>query len=200
MRRERKGPPPAARLLLLVMVCVSGIFAHAQGSPLPDRWRAVLDRGNRRVRGIPGFGANAFEALYGSYRLEDAGAALDPPGQDPAGGPAFSVWVTRAPLYLEGEGWRNRPGLSGLRARDKAAGAGLLVAAALGSGGEPLTAVFEFSVPAGTDPQAAPPEGTPGLPEGLVNRLLSSWVSRFNYFYSLIKTPGDMSLPAVVVF
>jgi hypothetical protein len=181
-------------LLLLGLFVVCGLPAARAQSPVQDARRAVLNRGNGWVRGIPGFGVNAFEALYGSYRLEPP----EPAAGDPSGGdaPGFSVWVTRAPLYLDGEGWRNRPGISGSGARWRAAEERIFFAAALGSGGGGLTAVFEFS--AVSDERGG--AEVPNLPEDLVNRIVSNWVTRFNYFYALIKTPGDMSLPAVVAF
>jgi hypothetical protein len=191
MRGERKP------LLLLGLFVVCGFpAAHAQSSAQDVR-RAVLNRGNGWVKGVPGFGVNAFDALYGDYRLDPPDPAA-PAAGDPSGGetPGFSVWVTRAPLYLDGEIWRNRPGISGSGARWRVAGERSFFAAALGSGGEGLTAVFEF--PAVSDGRGG--AEVPALPGDLVNRIVSNWVIRFNYFYALIKTPGDMSLPAVVAF
>jgi hypothetical protein len=147
---------------------------------------AVLTRGNGWVSGVPGFGDNAFPALSGEYRLE---GMETPEAGAKAGTTGFSVRTSRAPLFFSGD-WEPRSGINAVYQRFR--GKDFLAAAVL-DGGPDLgawTVIFEF--PGGIEES--------GLGNAGFNRLIGVWSSKFLYFLSLIKTPGDVSLPAVVVF
>jgi hypothetical protein len=168
---------------------VSGAAPRAAGRGEAVQREAVLTRNNGWVTGIPGIAGNAFPVLAGEYRLE----GLEPPktgdGEKPAAG--FSVRVSREPVLFSGD-WQRRPGTGNNVVLQRFLGNDLLAAAVLGA--EPVqgswTVVFEF------------PGGIAGtsLENAAFNRLIEAWSSRFLYFASLVKTPGDVSLPAVVVF
>jgi hypothetical protein len=149
--------------------------------------RAVLARGNKWVRGIPGIADNAFPALLGEYRLE----GLDPQGPEERGPAAFFVYISRESVFFSGD-WQRQPGAGNNAVFQRFRGNDLLAAMVLEAG--PLqgswTVVFEF--PGGM--------AAMGLEDAAFNRLIGVWTSRFLYFVSLIKMPGDVSLPAAVVF
>jgi hypothetical protein len=76
--------------------------AEAAGAPTTDdaptadqspAVQLVLERGNRWIAGIPGFGANALQAFTGEYRI---------PGKTEL----VQLWLTRELLYFEG--WTSR--------------------------------------------------------------------------------------------
>jgi hypothetical protein len=69
------APPPAKTE-------ASAGAASTQGNQL------VLERGNRWIAGIPGFGENALRAFTGEYRI---------PGKTEL----VQIWLTREPLYYE---------------------------------------------------------------------------------------------------
>jgi hypothetical protein len=139
--------------------------------------------------GFPGFGDNAFPSLYGEYRLEF-------PDQPPSGGASgpgvFSLWLSGEALYFPEGLWEGRPGTGGYRILQRKEGESLLAATVLDGGPNHglWTAAFQF--PRGLEPL--------GLDDSGANQLIRAWVSRFLYFLSLVKTPGEVSLPAVVSF
>jgi hypothetical protein len=151
---------------------------------------AVLTRNNGWVTGVSGFASNAFPALSGEYRLE--GPDLRETGEGKSSRRAgFSVHASRAPLFFS-DLWQRRPEAGGNTVFQRFLGNDLLAAVVLEvSPAQGLwTVVFEF--PGGTADM--------GLNNAGFIRLIEAWSSRFIYFASLIKTPGDASLPAVVVF
>ncbi|MDR1863541.1 MAG: hypothetical protein LBQ67_06445 [Treponema sp.] len=154
------------------------------------RREAVLARGNGWVAGIPGFGSNAFPALAGEYRLGGLEPKAAEEGEKP-GEAVFSVHASREALFFS-DLWRRRPGTGSGIVFQRFEGNALLAAAVLEAG--PLqgswTVIFQF--PGGI--------AEAGLEEAAFSRLIDAWCSRFLYFASLIKTPGDVSLPAVVAF
>jgi hypothetical protein len=172
--------PAAFFLMVLLFSCGSekpppaGTDPEA-AAPQPAVPReAVLTRGNGWVTGIPGFGSNAFPALSGEYSL---GAAV------------FSVYASREPIFFS-DTWQRRPGTGTAAVFQRLVGNTFLAAAVLEAGPDPWTVVFEF--PGGI--------ADTGLEDAAFNRLIGAWSSRFLYFVSLVKTPGDVSLPAAVGF
>jgi hypothetical protein len=147
--------------------------------------RAVLDRGNTWVTEIPGLGDRRVSALFGEYRL-------DLPAGDAAREQCCRIWLTGESLSLGGDSWQPRTQIAGVPVFQRQDGEALLAAFTF-SGGPGMgswTAVFQF------------PQGLPaaGLDDAGANALMSRWLNRFLYFFPLIKTPADVSLPAVVVF
>lgn len=83
---------------LALSCCRAGTPAAAEARAAPPHpaaflkpGRAVLARGTEPARGLPFFGPNAIEGLYGRYEL-----ALEPNGARYA----VELWYTRAPLVL----------------------------------------------------------------------------------------------------
>jgi hypothetical protein len=166
---------------LLMFFLLAGMGAAASS----QERNVVLLKGNQWVRGFPGFDAGAVSALYGEYRLETAGTAPAAPIA------VFSIWLSMEPLFFREQIWERRPGITGFRAVQRGENGDLLVA--LPSGGGNLngwTILFQF------------PGGLSGmnLDNEEADRLIGVWTNRFLYFYSLIKSPADVSLPAVVGF
>jgi hypothetical protein len=162
----------------------------------------VLARGNGWVSGIPGFGNNAFPALAGEYRLEGLARAAGGGGAPPKRA-VFSVHTSREPLFFSGPaaygqpgetedagGWQPRPGAGNVFQRLR--GDDFLAVLVLEDGPEQgsWTVIFEF--PGGIEAL--------GMGNAGFNQFITAWSARFLYFLSLIKTPGDVSLPAVVNF
>jgi hypothetical protein len=151
--------------------------------------QAVLDRGNIWVKEIPGFENPALSALYGEYYLEFPAGAAPEAGEAETGGPRCQVWLAGEALSFPG-GWQPRTRISGIAVSQRREGDTLLAGFSF-SGGPGLgswTAVFQFS------------QGAAGLDDPGANALMGRWLDRFRYFLSLIKTPADVSLPAVFAF
>lgn len=174
----------------------AGMIPAAGNAPAPEaagtqvtaaQRRAVLARGNGWVTGIPGIAGNAFPALLGEYRLEGP----DLPRAEGEGPAVFFVYIGREPVFFSGD-WQRRPGTGSNVVFQRFRGDDFLAATVLET--EPdqdsWTVIFEF--PGGI--------AAAGLEDAGFNRLMETWGSRFLYFVSLIKTPGDVSLPAAVVF
>jgi hypothetical protein len=175
---------------LIVFCCLFAGFA-APGAEAQNR-RAVLDRGNVWVTGIPGFGENRFPALFGEYRLELPAGNASPGAAEGAGEQRCRIWLSGERLPFAGESWQPRPGIAGVSAVQRREGE-VLLAGFFFSGGANLgawTAVFLF------------PQGiaAAGLDDAGADALMGRWLNRFLYFLSLIKTPADVSLPAVIAF
>ena len=154
----------------------------------------VLIRGNYWITGIPGFGANGFSALSGEYRFQPAGGVATSPGNITSYGSGregdFLVYVTRDVLYFSGE-WQNRPGTGNSKVYQRSGEEGFLAAAILDDSREnSWVAILRF--PKGL-------EGA-GINGDVFDKLLRAWTTRLLYFLSLSKTPGDVSLPAVLDF
>jgi hypothetical protein len=158
---------PVFTLLLAI-----GAYSEAQTTDSIVGQGAILTQGNLWQPGIPGFGENAFQALYGSYRLE--GSEFD--------AEVFSVWMAREPLYFGNE-WQTGTAIGGLEAYRSTQGNRQFIGFYLQEGA--WTAVFEMPA---------------SLGEARMNRLIEAWIGRFLYFFSLAKGPGEISLPAVVNF
>jgi hypothetical protein len=183
-------------LLFVLFACkdreTAGIVPASQTAPpaAAVQREAVLTRNNGWVTGVPGFAGNAFPALSGEYRLEGPDLPKTGEGGSP-GAAVFSVHASRAPLFFS-DIWQRRPETGDKTIFQRFRGNDLLAALVLEVG--PVqglwTVVFEF--PGGTADM--------GLENAGFIRLIEAWSSRFIYFASLIKTPGDASLPAVVVF
>jgi hypothetical protein len=160
--------------LVFVFCLFTGVFAFAQNGS------ALLVRGNAWITGLPGIEENAFPCFFGDYRL----GGLD------SGSAAFSVYICREPLLFDRRVWLSREGLPG-QAVQRGDGDVLfiglpeeaLLSAETGGG---WTILFRFS------------ENKPG--DEAINRLIGAWMTRFRYFFSLVKGISDISLPAVVNF
>jgi hypothetical protein len=175
---SQKSKGPAAWMMFSALLAL--LTGPVPGAGAQNAGRAILVRGNGWVTGIPGFGDNAFPALTGQYRLETAEE-----GRPPAEGGGFSVWITAEHLVFP-EGWRPRNGLPG--ALEQEGGEGRFVSLPLGAERGAWTAVFLFRAAAVIPDDAG------------LNRFINAWVSRFLYYFSLVKIPTDVSLPAVVSF
>jgi hypothetical protein len=141
---------------------------------------ALLVRGNAWITGLPGIEENAFPCFFGNYRLDglDSGPAV------------FSVYICRETVLFDGRIWLSREGLPG-PAVQRADGEVLFIGLSPVSSGNPASAggwtfLFRFS------------ENKPG--DEAINRLIDAWTARFRYFFSLVKSISDVSLPAVVNF
>jgi hypothetical protein len=177
------------------------LFSCRGEDPVPDKTartappsvaphEAVLVRGNGWVTGIPGIARNAFPALLGVYRLE--GLEFQEPEEGAGTEKAvFWVYAGREPVVFSGD-WQRRPETGNNGVLQRLRGKDLLAATVIEAG--PVqgswTVIFEF------------PGGIldTGLESAGLGRLIEAWSSRFLYFVSFIKTPGDASLPAVVFF
>jgi hypothetical protein len=224
-------PPGLSGLLLILLPFVlfscgifPGIFSSKTGKtvsamPAPDTGEqdpgkspggpevqsgrdAILIRGNTMQTGIPGFGDNAFPALYGEYILELPGTREQGEAEEE---PDFSVWVNQELLYLSQPPWKPRPGVPGFRVFERewqntrlfaAASDGREDSRGLSAGNvpegpvrAPWTVIFQFSGSAGRT------LGDEGL-----NRLIGLWLVRFSYFETLVHETVGLSLPAVVNF
>jgi hypothetical protein len=173
-------------------LCLLAGFA-APGIEAQNR-RAVLDRGNEWVRGIPGFENPALSALYGEYRLEiPAGQAVPgEAGEGEAGDRRCRVWLIGETLPFSGDSWQPRTLIFGSALWQRREGEALLAGFSFdgGTGLGSWTAVFRF--PGGL--------AAAGLDDPGANALIERWLNRFRYFLSLIKSPADLSFPAVIAF
>jgi hypothetical protein len=165
--------------------------------------RALLSSGNEWRTGIPGFGDNVFSSFFGEYHIETSsvengssrgqavsaeGGVSDSSETQPAG--VFSVYVSGEALIFAQDLWRPRPGFAPALQRGESGS--LFVATPFAGSGTLGSWTILFRFPADLE-QA-------GLDETSANRLINVWIARFRYFFSLIKTASDISLPAVVNF
>lgn len=173
-------------LYLLTGFAVPGLEAQNR--------RAVLDRSDERVKGIPGFENPALAALYGEYRLEiPAGQVLpEDAGEGEAGDRRCRVWLIGETLPFSGDSWQPRTRVSGIALWQRQEGEALLIGFSFdgGTGLGSWTAVFRF-------PRRL---AAAGLDDPGADALIDRWLNRFRYFLSLIKSPADLSFPAVVAF
>lgn len=88
--------------------------------------RMILEKGNVRTTGVPGFGENALSALSGTYSIT-------------GGDMLFTVWLCREPLYYSG--WDARDRFEDFPAQERYDGSDLLVAAPFN---ETWTGIFSF--------------------------------------------------------
>jgi hypothetical protein len=134
--------------------------------------RMILEKGNYRTTGIPGFGENALPALSGAYRIT--------PSPNEAG---FTVWLCRETLYYDG--WDIRAGIwSDFRVMEKYGRDALLLAVPFN---ETWTGVFSFP-------------GDSGLSRNDIDRIIGIYRSRFLYFFAMAHSNSDISLPAEADF
>jgi len=151
--------------------------------------RMLLVRGNQWVNGIPGFGANGFFALKGEYQLLPR--AENEAGNNGAGD--FFVYLTKESLYFSAD-WQIRQqnrALQQNRTLQRSGEDGFLAAVTIDDGrGSSWIAVFLF--PLGIEET--------GLGADAFDQLIRAWTGRFLYFYSLSRTIGELSLPAIVEF
>lgn len=133
--------------------------------------RAVLVRGTLSVRGVPNFPANSIPALYGEYRLRSS---------------TIPVWVVRDELYLTPE-WAEIPFRSPTGTRIPAYSRPVTT----GEGPRTVYALRDsaYWIVAETPLEYADP-----------GPFLEALASRLAYFASQAKSPGDLSLPAVLEF
>ncbi|MDR1319382.1 MAG: hypothetical protein LBJ90_07130 [Treponema sp.] len=165
--------------------------------------RALLFRGNEWRTGLPGFGDNVFSSFFGEYRIEASSAENDPSREqaasaesgvsgsseaEPSG--AFSVRVSGEALVFAPGLWQSRAGIASALQRGESGSLFVAVPFAGAAVSGSWTILFQFPSDLG---QA-------GLDETSANRLMNAWITRFRYFFSLIKTASDISLPAVVNF
>jgi hypothetical protein len=152
----------------------------------PAMPQAILLR-QEAVPGIPGFGDNAFPAIYGTYYLETPDRPL-PEGTGDSGAPApdFSVWVSPMAMYYDMGLWTGLPRINNFEAREQRPEGGRLIALTVDAPpGGLWTAVFSFTGAAVPGP-------------GEQTRIMAVWTSRFTYFLSLRRVASDVSLPAVL--
>jgi hypothetical protein len=142
----------------------------------------VLSRGNTWTAGIPGFGENAFRALFGEYRLEGPAFGDSSPGM------FFTVRLCRDPLLFDSS-WQGRT-VGDHEAFQRREENRLLEALILEENFRGRwTVLFEY-----------PPELETSLGRPLMDKLFGSLSSRISYFISLARTPGDYSLPGAINF
>jgi hypothetical protein len=169
--------------LLLFFLCLLLNLRH--GIEAQTR-QAVMIRGNIWVTDNPGFGSGAITALFGEYRVKiQHEEAINTSF-------VFTVRVNGDPALLNTQGWQRRPGSVPMLQRQEN---GNLYIGYLFSGGTDLgewTVIFCFFGADKADFNV--------LDDIAINRLIGTWSERFRYFFSLIKIPSDMSLPAVVIF
>jgi hypothetical protein len=176
---RRAGPRPAlpifaaAGCIAVAVLFACPVFVSAQTRaagkvPAPKEPRAILVRGTESVKGLPGFAANAFEAIYGEYRLEASGATVQ-------------VWATREALYFDPAAWTKRVGGYAPQRRTDADGSVILAA--------------EPSVPGWTAIAVFPPNGVAATEMDLFFRL---FLDRFSHFLVGAKVPTDASFPATI--
>jgi hypothetical protein len=152
----------------------------------PEAAGAVLVRGNMAVRGIPGFGINALNAIYGAYAITIA--------EQYSGEGQFFVWVCGENFYLPGPDWSTRPDLPALSVYQQNLQDSLILALPVGEGGAETglvyrMVVFQFPAPV-----------LDILGQEGVSRLVRAWVARFRYFFNLAESYNNLSLPALVEF
>jgi hypothetical protein len=165
---------------LLFLCLFAGVTAAGAGA---QEQRAVLNRGNAWVMGIPGFGTNAVPAIFGEYRLEFSSSG--------AGEGEVSVWLCGETLRFAEGAWQPWDG-AGRSVVQRREGEAQLLGFSF-SGGPGLgawTAVFQF--PRGIE--------AAGLNGGSAGALINKWTDRVLYFLFLIKNPADVSLPAAFTF
>jgi hypothetical protein len=191
-KKERQIFMRTIRLWELIF-CACFLAAFTTPGLEAQNRRAVLDRGNGWVAGIPGFEKPAPAALYGEYRLEiPAGTATPEEAGEGTGGRRCRVWLIGEALPFTGDAWQPWTRISGIAAARRQEGESLLTGFSF-SGGEGLgswTAVFQF------------PQGlaAAGLDDPGAAALIARWLDRFRYFLALIKSPADISFPAVFTF
>ncbi|MDR1618418.1 MAG: hypothetical protein LBS06_05145 [Treponema sp.] len=176
----QKSQRPARVMFFALLALLAGPAPEA-GAQNTGRRAAILMSGNRWVTGIPGFGDNAFPALIGQYRLETAAPGEEQP---PAGEGGFSIWLTAEPLVFPEGLWRPWGGLPG--ALERKGGEGHFISLPPSAERGAWTAVFLFPGPVPDDAS--------------LNRLIGAWTDRFLYYFSLVKIPTDVSMPAAVYF
>jgi hypothetical protein len=170
-----------------------------KAAPETNAAQAILLRQESRP-GLPGFGDNAFPALYGEYRLETPAEA---PGQRslavprqvaaanpvPAAAPDFSVWVSSMDLYYQAGVWTGLSPINNYEARMRESEGRRLVSLALDTSRGFWTAIFSFSGESETAPLGAEQ-----------NRIIRAFAGRFAYFLSFNRSQNDVSLPAVLAY
>ncbi len=134
--------------------------------------RAVLVEGSTPVRGLPGFGRNALQALAGVYAIVPA---------EGAGAVRVAVWFTREILVKPAE-WTRPP------CRTAAAGFGLL-AAPVEADGSSLWSLSGIEYTLFVRFPAGFPE-----PCGFI----AVFADRFSFFYRYSVRPEDVSFPAII--
>lgn len=168
--RRLRPPRPAPRGAWIIGL-IACLLAAPCASAQVALARAVLVRGTLQVRGVPHLPVNAVPALYGEYRLDS--------------GPV-RVWVVREDLFLTPE-WGEFPFQSPrgtrIRAFSRTFQSGESRGAAFALRDSAYWILAEVSAAAGNP-----------LP------FLESLAARLAYFASQTKSPGDLSLPAVLEF
>jgi hypothetical protein len=158
---------------LLLMAAGPGLVAQTGGGAARSAASApaaLLVRGTERVKGLPGFPPNAFEAIYGEYRLESDGSAVH-------------VWATMEALYFDSGIWASRRvGPYAAETRRSEPEGRLLVATDLAAWGWTVIVAF-------------PPEGKSGIE---MDRFLDVFLERFVRFLAGAKLPTDVSFPATL--
>jgi hypothetical protein len=183
---------PLVLLAWLWIVGTAPLSAQAGGaSPVaaprpvakPDM-SALLVRGTEPIKGLPGFGANAFDAIYGEYRFE-------------TGATTVLVWATREALYFDPLAWTPRKvGLYTAQSRKGDLGnEGPAVREDGKMTEERLLIATELSVSDWTVIAAFPLEG---FLAAEIDRFLGLFLDRFTYFLTGAKIPTDVSFPATI--
>jgi hypothetical protein len=171
----------------ICLLGLGGFSAQLPGPLYAQERQAVLVQGNEWRTGIPGsfgrnpgFGGNTLTALFGEYQVESAAAVTG----------SFIVRASHEPLQFTVGQWQLWPGLDGVMQCTE--GGSLLLGLPFDSPNNMgvWTIVFQFSL----EPSDR------GLDSAAISRLIRAWTGRFGYFFALIKSFSDISLPAVVEF
>ncbi len=166
------SPSNSVRRAVWILAAILGAVGPAlPASAQAAPTRAVLVRGTLQVRGVPHLPANAVPALYGEYRL-DAGPVR--------------VWVVREELFLTPE-WEEIPFRSPRGTRIRAYSRPVRTGEASGTAFALRDSAYWILAEA---PAALPNPAA----------FLEALAARLSYFVSQAKSPGDLSLPAVLEY
>jgi hypothetical protein len=167
---------------MFFLMIFSGIEINSVYSQTQSR-AAILLRGNEWVTGIPGFGENAFPAIFGAYRLDEQGRE---PGYSSVEEAAFSVWVCHEALFFD-DNWQFLRDIGGYPVHKYLKNDNLsLVVSFESSTGRPWDAVFIFAR---------------GIQDNSwLNQFIEAWIYRFLHFLSSAEMDEQLSLPAVVSY
>ena len=161
----------------------NGAMAHQETGQTQAR-EAILMKGNEWIHGIPCFKDNSFAALTGEYcfRVHEAAGT----GEEQR----FLVYLCPDSLYFSEE-WQPRRGTGNIETFLYNTEECFYIAAMLDDGtGVSWTAVFRF-----------PSDMEESILTGdTFNQMLRVWSNKFFYFLYLAKSPGELSIPAVVEF
>ncbi len=151
----------------------------------------ILNKGNKLVYGLPGFGENAIRAITGEYKIE---LPENTAGQTEKTSPlVITAWLTSEFMFISPELWSPRVSLQTYHAMERRDDQGLHIISGLPNtvaGQEKWTILF--SIPGETI--------NAGITDAYTDRIIRAWTSRLSYYISISQTDIQVSLPAVVTF